>query len=204
MLMTCLTTRTMMLLSLFLAALGLMGGDVLAQGDARPLQVAATVPELGSLVRAIGGDQVTVTVFAKGTEDSHFVEAKPSFIKTLSQVDLFIQIGMENEAGWAPVLLQNARNSRVLPGARGFVDASAAIVPLDVPTGQVDRSLGDVHPAGNPHYLLDPVNGLKVARLIRDKLIELRPERRPSFAQRYAAFRQRLGVSLVGGGVAQK
>jgi ABC-type Zn uptake system ZnuABC Zn-binding protein ZnuA len=194
----------MMLLSLFLAALGLMGGDVLAQGDTQPLQVAATVPELGSLVREIGGDQVAVTVFAKGTEDSHFVEAKPSFIKTLSQADLFIQIGMENEAGWVPVLLQNARNNRVLPGARGFLDASAAIVPLDVPTGQVDRALGDVHAAGNPHYLLDPVNGLKVARLIRERLIELRPERRHAFEQRYDVFRQRLGVALVGETLAQK
>lgn len=188
MLTICLTTQTMMRLSLFLGVLGLMSGDVLAQGDARPLHVAATVPELGSLVREIGGDQVTV----------------PSFIKTLSQADLFIEVGMENEAGWAPVLLQNARNSRVLPGARGFVDASAAIVPLDVPTGPVDRSLGDVHPAGNPHYLLDPVNGLKAARLIREKLIELRPERRPFFTQRYDAFRQRLGVALVGETLAQK
>jgi ABC-type Zn uptake system ZnuABC Zn-binding protein ZnuA len=194
-----------MLLSLLLtSSLGLVAENALAQGDARPLQVAATVPELGSLVREIGGDQVTVTVFAKGTEDSHFVEAKPSFIKTLSQADLFIQIGMENETGWAPVLLQNARNNRILPGARGFLETATAIVPVDVPTGQVDRSLGDVHPAGNPHYLLDPVNGLKVARLIRDKLIELRPERRPSFERRYDAFRQGLGVALVGEALAQK
>ena len=197
-------TGERMLLSLVLTSLGLLAANALAQGDARPLQVAATIPELGSLVREIGGDQVTVTVFAKGTEDPHFVEAKPSFIKTLSQADLFLQMGLELEMGWAPVLLQNARNSRIVPGARGFVDASAAIVPLDVPTGQVDRSLGDVHAAGNPHYLLDPVNGLKVARLIRDKLIELRPERRPSFEQRYDAFRQRLGVALVGEALAQK
>jgi ABC-type Zn uptake system ZnuABC Zn-binding protein ZnuA len=202
--LTCLTTHPMMLLSLCLAALGLMGGDVLAQGDARPLHVAATVPELGSLVREIGGDQVTVTVFAKGTEDSHSVEAKPSFIKVLSQCDLYVQMGMELEMGWAPVLLQNARNGRVLPGTRGYLDASTAIAPVDVPTGPVDRSMGDVHPAGNPHYLLDPVNGLKVARLIRDRLIELRPERRPSFEQRYDAFRQRLGVALVGEALAQK
>jgi ABC-type Zn uptake system ZnuABC Zn-binding protein ZnuA len=193
-----------MLASLLVAMLPLIGGNALAQGDARPLQVAATVPDLGSLVREIGGDQVTVTIFAKGTEDAHFVEAKPSFIKTLSQADLFIEVGMELEAGWAPVLLQNARNSRILPGTRGFLDASLAIVPLDVPTGQVDRSQGDVHSAGNPHYLLDPVNGLKVARLIRDKLIELRPERRPFFEQRYDAFRQRLGVALVGETLTQK
>ena len=204
MLMRRLTSPAMMLVSLLAATLVLIGGNALAQGPAQPLRVAATVPELGSLMREIGGDQVTVTVFAKGTEDSHFVEAKPSFIKTLSEADLFLQMGLELEMGWAPVLQQNARNAKVLPGARGFLDASAAIVPLDVPTGQVDRSLGDVHPAGNPHYLLDPVNGLKVARLIRERLIELRPEQRPSFEQRYDAFRQRLGVALVGEALAQK
>ena len=172
------------------------GGEVaLAQGDAQPLQVAVTVPELGSLIREIGGDQVAVTVFAKGTEDAHFVEAKPSFIKTLSTADLFIQMGMELEMGWASALQQNARNSRILPGARGFLDASAAIVPLDMPIGPVDRSLGDVHPAGNPHYLLDPVNGLKVARLIQARLIELRPDRRHAFEQRYAVS-ARLGGRL--------
>jgi zinc/manganese transport system substrate-binding protein len=110
-------TRTMMLMSLLLAPLGLIGGDALAQGAARPLQVVATVPDLGSLVTEIGGDQVSVTVLAKGTEDAHFVEAKPSFIKTLSGADLFVQMGMEMEMGWAPVLLQNARNARVSGGA---------------------------------------------------------------------------------------
>jgi zinc/manganese transport system substrate-binding protein len=204
MLMRRLTSPAMMLVSLLAATLVPIGGNALAQGAAQPLRVAATVPELGSLVREISGDQVTVTVFAKGTEDAHFVEAKPSFIKTLSEADLFLQMGLELEMGWAPVLQQNARNAKVLPGARGFVDASAAIVPLDVPTGQVDRSQGDVHPAGNPHYLLDPVNGLKVARLIRDRLIELRPDKRHAFEQRYDAFRQRLGVALVGEALAQK
>src|SRR5919109_1753657 len=187
MLKRCVRTLALMLLSLLMASLGLPGGDALAQGDARPLQVAVTVPDLGSLVREIGGDQIVVTVFAKGTEDPHFVEAKPSFIKTLSTADLFIQMGMELEMGWAPALQQNARNARVLPGARGFLDASAAITPLEIPSGPVDRSLGDVHPAGNPHYLLDPINGLRVGRLIRDKLIELRPERQRYFEERYAS-----------------
>src|SRR6266545_4108477 len=112
----CPRTHAMMLLSLLVALLSLMAGNALAQGDARPLQVAVTVPELGSLVREIGGDQVAVTVFAKGTEDAHFVEAKPSFIKTLSEADLFIQMGMELELGWAPLLQQNARNAKVLRG----------------------------------------------------------------------------------------
>jgi ABC-type Zn uptake system ZnuABC Zn-binding protein ZnuA len=204
MLTRCHRFQTMMLVSLLVASLGLIGGNALAQGDSRPLHVAVTVPDLGSLVQEIGGDQVAVTVFAKGTEDAHFIEAKPSFIKTLSEADLFVEMGMEMEMGWAPVLQQNARNANVLPGARGFLDASTAITPLDVPSGPVDRSMGDVHPAGNPHYLLDPINGLRVARLLRDKLIELRPERREYFDGRYANFRQRLGAALVGEALAKK
>jgi ABC-type Zn uptake system ZnuABC Zn-binding protein ZnuA len=204
MLTRCCRTHATMLLSLLVASLGLISGNVLAQGDARPLQVAVTVPDLGSLVREIGGDQVAVTVFAKGTEDPHFVEAKPSFIKTLSEADLFVEGGMEGEMGWAPPLLQNARNANVLPGARGFLDASTAITPMDMPTGPVDRSMGDVHPAGNPHYLPDPINGLRVARLIRDKLTELRLERQRYFEERYAGFRQRLGAALVGEALAKK
>jgi ABC-type Zn uptake system ZnuABC Zn-binding protein ZnuA len=204
MLTRCRRIQTMMLVSLLVASLGLIGGKALAQGDARPLQVAVTVPDLGSLVREIGGDQVAVTVFAKGTEDAHFIEAKPSFIKALSEADLFIQNGMELEMGWAPTLQQNARNAKILPGARGFLDASTAITPLEVPSGPVDRAMGDVHPAGNPHYLLDPINGLRVARLIRAKLVELRPERREYFDGRYATFRQRLGAALVGDALAKK
>jgi ABC-type Zn uptake system ZnuABC Zn-binding protein ZnuA len=199
-----LSTQAMTLLSLLVAPLGLICGNALAQGNVQPLQVAATVPELGSLVREIGGDQVAVTVFAKGTEDAHFVEAKPSFIKTLSAADLFVETGMELELGWAPLLQQNARNAKVLPGAPGFIDASVVITPLEVPGGPVDRSMGDVHPAGNPHYLLDPINGLRVARLIRDKLSELRPERQKYFEERYADFRQRLGAALVGAVLAKK
>jgi ABC-type Zn uptake system ZnuABC Zn-binding protein ZnuA len=204
MLTRCQRAHAVMLLRLLVAWLCLSGGHALAQGDAQPLKVAATVPDLGSLVREIGGDQVAVTVFAKGTEDFHSVEAKPSFIKTLSEADLFIQMGMEMEVGWVPVLQQNARNAKVLPGAPGFLDASTVITPLDVPSGPVDRSMGDVHPAGNPHYLLDPINGLRVARLIRGKLIELRPARQTAFDDRYADFRQRLGAALVGDALAKK
>jgi ABC-type Zn uptake system ZnuABC Zn-binding protein ZnuA len=169
-----------------------------------PLQVVATVADLGSLVHAIGGEHVVVTVLAKSAEDPHFVEAKPSFIKTLSQADMYVQVGLEAEIGWAPVLLQQARNARVLPGAPGYVDAATVITPLEVPSGSVDRSMGDVHPFGNPHYLLDPVQGLKVAQLLRDTLTALRPAQRGDFDARYAAFRQRLGAALVGEALAQK
>lgn len=165
---------------------------------AQTLHVCATVPELSSLTREIGGEHVTVSTFAKGTEDPHFVEAKPSFIKTLSACDLYVQGGMELESGWAPVLLQNARNGKILPGAPGYVDASVVIAPLEVPTTPVDRSMGDVHPLGNPHYLSDPLNGLKVAALLRDKLGELQPANAQYFSNRYVNFRQRVGTALVG------
>src|SRR4030067_137502 len=111
---------------------------------------------------------------------------------------------MELEIGYAPDLLQNARNSRVLIGAPGFVDCSKVITPMEIPTGIVDRSMGDVHPLGNPHYLLDPLNGLVVARLIRDRLIELRPEKKQFFEARYAMLYRKIGEALVGEKLARK
>jgi len=168
------------------------------------LNVVATVPELGSLAREIGGNQVDVTVLAKGTEDAHFVEAKPSFVKAVNQADVFIQMGMEMEVGWAPVLLQQSRNPKVQPGRPGFIDAAKVISPLGVPISPIDRSMGDVHAAGNPHYLLDPMRGLQVAQYIRDRFTTLRPAQQALFAQRYADFRQRLGHALVGGELANQ
>lgn len=172
--------------------------------DARPLRVAATVPELGSLVREIGGDQVVVTVFAKPTEDPHFIEARPSYIKAVSEADLFVQLGMDMEIGYASILLGNSRNAAVLTGGRGFVDASVVIEPMDIPAGPINRSMGDVHLAGNPHYLLDPLNGLRVATLLRDKLTDLRPSKKEYFDQRYVDFRNRLGAAMVGEKLAAK
>lgn len=168
------------------------------QVSAETLKVCATVPELGGLVKAVGGDLVAVTVFAKGTEDPHFLDARPSFIKSLSNADAFVQVGLDLETAWAPLLLRSSRNSRIQPGQAGFIDASQAIEPLDIPTGTVDRSMGDVHPQGNPHYLTDPLNGLKVAALLRDRLTILQPSSRPVFARNYELFRKHLGEAVVG------
>jgi ABC-type Zn uptake system ZnuABC Zn-binding protein ZnuA len=175
-----------------------------AIAHAAPLNVCATVPDLGSLVRRVGGPEVTVTVFAKATEDSHFVEPKPSFVVRLRDADLLVLVGLDLEVGWLPKLVETARNANILPGARGYVDASVAVDPIGAPAGPVDRSMGDVHPLGNPHYLTDPLNGLKVAALIRDKLTELRPGSRSVFGQRFADFRQHLGVAMVGEALATK
>jgi ABC-type Zn uptake system ZnuABC Zn-binding protein ZnuA len=183
--------------SLVLAALLLVLHDAGA-ARAAALRVAATVTDLGSLTEVVGGEAVSVTVFAKGPQDAHFIEPRPSFIRALHDADLYIQIGMDLEIGWAPVLLRSARNANVLPGAPGYLDASTAIQPLEIPTGAVDRSMGDVHPYGNPHYLTDPVNGLRVARLIRDKLIELHPPGAEGFRGRYRGFEREIAASLVG------
>lgn len=190
------------LLAAALAAAAVTTGGV--AGAATPLRICATIPDLGSLAAAVGGDRVTVTVFAKGPEDPHFVEAKPGFVKELSRTDLFVQVGMELEIGWAPVLLQNARNARILSGARGFLDASQAVAAMEVPSGPLDRSMGDVHPRGNPHYLLDPLNGLRVAALIRDRLAELQPDRAAEFSERYGQLRSKIAVALVGEKLAAK
>jgi len=180
---------------------GAAAGDVAA---AAPLKICATIPDLGSLAEAVGGDAVTVSVFAKGTQDAHFVEARPSFITLLHEADVFVQVGLEFESGYAPLLLRQARNAKLLAGQPGFIDAAQAIVPMEVPAGIVDRSLGDVHAFGNPHYLLDPLNGVRVARLIADRLGTLRPERRAYFEDRYARFSARIGAALVGEPLAAK
>ena len=185
-----------------LAALAcLLAGAALA---ADPLRVCATVPELGSLAKEVGGAEVVVTVFTKGTESPHFTVPKPSFVKALNTCHAYAQIGMELEIGWAPPLLQSARNAAIMPSGAGFIDASQAIAALGVPSGEIDRSMGDVHPGGNPHYLLDPMNGLRVAALLRDRFTALRPEAGEYFAARYADFRARLGAGLVGEALARK
>jgi ABC-type Zn uptake system ZnuABC Zn-binding protein ZnuA len=171
---------------------------------APPLKVCATVPDLGDLARTIGGDRVSVTVFVKGTEDPHFLEAKPSFIKAASEADVLVFVGMELEMGWVPPILANCRNDRIQPGAPGSIDVSTVITPLELPSGPVDRSMGDVHSAGNPHYLTDPLNGLKAARLIADRLGALRPADRAGFDARYSAFKDKLCAALVGETLARK
>jgi ABC-type Zn uptake system ZnuABC Zn-binding protein ZnuA len=188
--------------AVFAALLGITLG--VRAAAAEPLPVCATVPELGAIVRAVGGDQVAVEVFTKPTEDPHFTPARPSLIKSLNACALLVQIGMDLEIGWLPRLLENARNPAVLPGGAGFLDTATTIAPLDAPTGKVNRSMGDVHPFGNPHYLADPVNGLLVAAAVRAKLVALRPASQTYFEERLAAFQKELATALVGAPLAAK
>lgn len=165
---------------------------------AKPLRVVTTTPDLADLARAVGGDAVDVKSLTKGPQDVHFVEPRPSFVSDLHRADILVQLGMDLEIGWLPAVLTAARNDEVIPGGRGAIDASAAIEPLEVPTGRVDRSAGDVHPRGNPHYLTDPLNGLAVARLLRDRFADLRPDDAARFAAGYAKLAKRIVTALVG------
>lgn len=175
-----------------------------ASAQSGPLKVCCSTPDLGAIAMAIGGDDVSVTTFTKGTEDPHFVEAKPGFVKALATADFFVVTGLELEIGWAPRLQLSARNERIQAGGSGYVDASSVIKPLNVPVGTVDRSMGDIHAGGNPHFLSDPISGLKVAALLRDKFAAALPAKKEAFASRYGTFRERLGVALVGETLAKK
>jgi ABC-type Zn uptake system ZnuABC Zn-binding protein ZnuA len=169
---------------------------VAALGAARPaaaaVQVVTTTADLEALAREIGGDRVTVTGLAKGYQDPHFVDPKPSFILAVSRADLLIVVGRELEIGWLPPLINSSRNAKIRPGSPGYLDASLNVKILEIPTGQITRAMGDVHPSGNPHYWLEPDNGRRIAQAIRDKLSELAPADRAYFAQRYTDFDSRL------------
>jgi ABC-type Zn uptake system ZnuABC Zn-binding protein ZnuA len=168
---------------------------------AKPLRVVATTPDLADLARSVGGDAVDVTSLTKGPQDVHFVEARPSFVTALHRADALVLMGMELEIGWLPAVLRSARNPEVSSG-RGYIDASVAIEPLEVPTTRVDRSLGDVHVRGNPHYLTDPLNGLAVAGLLRERFTELRPSDAARFEAGYAKLASRIVTALVGAQIA--
>jgi zinc/manganese transport system substrate-binding protein len=168
-----------------------------AAADGEPIRVVATLPDLGDLATRVGGEEVAVTVLVKGPQDAHFLEPRPSFVRALHEADLFVLNGMELEVGWVPPLLQSARNPKILPGAPGYVDASRAITPIEVPAA-VSRAMGDVHPQGNPHYLTDPCNGVRVAALLRDRLAERDPAHAAGFAERYRTFAEELAGRLVG------
>ena len=156
------------------------------------LTVITTTEDLAAIAREVGGDRITVESMARGYQDPHFVEAKPSFILKLQKADLLIAVGRELEVGWLPPLVQQSRNRKIQPGADGYLDASAQARILDIPTGQITRAMGDVHPQGNPHYWLDPENGKLIARSIADKLSQLQPGDRAYFDQRSSDFSARV------------
>jgi len=175
-----------------LALFVLLASQAFAQSK---LTVVTTTEDLASIGREVGGDRVTIESIARGYQDPHFVEAKPSFILKLQRADLLVAVGRELEIGWLPPLIQQSRNGKIQPGAAGYLDASLGATILEIPTGQITRAMGDVHPLGNPHYWLDPENGKRIAKQIADKLSELRPNDRAYFQQQLESFTSRLDAA---------
>ena len=178
-----------------LATAALMATLGAATPPPRKLNVVATTPDLAALATAIGGDAVDVKTLAKPTEDPHFVDAKPSHIVTLNRADVLIDGGAELELGWLPPLLESARNAKIAAGAPGRIVASQGVPMLEVPA-TFDRSRGDVHALGNPHFLIDPVNVKLIVRQIADHLAQVDPANAELFKANLKKFEATLDVKL--------
>lgn len=135
---------------------------VLVFSSQAKINVVATTPDLGSIAKAIGGTEIDLTVLCKPTEDPHFVDPRPSYLVKLNRADVLIEGGAELESGYLPTLLQGARNKKILPGGAGYCSCAEGVSLLEIPT-ELDRSKGDIHARGNPHYLSDPANAIIVA-----------------------------------------
>jgi zinc/manganese transport system substrate-binding protein len=156
------------------------------------LHVVSSIPTLGSLAKEVGGDRIEVESLGKGYQDPHFVEPKPSLMLVLNRADLLLHVGLELEIGWLPPLVLGSRNPKIQAGEPGNLDCSRAIPVLDVPTTKVDRSMGDIHPQGNPHYWLPPGNAKIIAREIAQRLGQIDPDGRALYEKNLAAFNVRV------------
>ena len=156
------------------------------------LNVITATQDLASIAAEIGGDRITVESIAKGYQDPHFVEPKPSFLLKLRKADLLMVVGLQLEIGWLPPLITQSGNSKIQVSNAGYLDLSQYCEILEIPTTQVTRAMGDVHPLGNPHYWLNPKNGGRIAKAVQNKLSEMRPGDSAYFAERYADFDKRL------------
>lgn len=160
------------------------------------LNVVASLPDFGAIAEEIGGKLVKVTTIARGSEDPHFVDARPSFVRVLNKADLLIESGAELEAGWLPTLVTAARNAKIQGTRQGHLVLAPSVKLIDVPTGPVDRSMGDVHPTGNPHFWLDPRNGKIIAQRIATALAELDPKNASVYHKNRIAFESKIDSKL--------
>jgi zinc/manganese transport system substrate-binding protein len=174
------------------ALLFLLSLLAIASPAAAKLRVVSSLQDFASIAGAVGGDRVETFALAKGYQDPHFVDAKPSFILQLSRADLLIVAGLELEIGYLPPLIDQSRNDKTHPGNPGYLDASIGCDILQRPTTQVTRAMGDVHPYGNPHYWTDPDNGRVIARSIAARLSEIDPSGKATYEKNLAAFEERL------------
>jgi ABC-type Zn uptake system ZnuABC Zn-binding protein ZnuA len=162
------------------------------------LKVVTSTTDLYDIAKSVGGDRISASHIGEGYQDPHFIEAKPSFVLQLRNADVWAFVGLDLEIGWMPLLLDGARNPKIRQGGSGYLDASTAIHVLDTPQGNVDRSMGDVHPLGNPHYWLDPENGRRIARMFQAKFSQLDPKNAAAYASNEKAFETRLNAAEQG------
>lgn len=160
------------------------------------LRVVATTQNLAALAEVVGGGHVEVQSLTLGTRDPHFASAKPSMIRKVFRANLLLVIGADMEIGWLPPLLKSARNSRVQPGSPGYLDLSSTVPLLGRTGGPVSRAMGDVHAKGNPHYWLDPTNGIRMAQAIATRLSELDPGHKDEYEQRLGVFLKTMDIKL--------
>ena len=186
------------------AALGVVIAPVSAEVQERGTAVSRSAPALNvvtsttdlyDIARTVGGSRISVVHISEGYQDPHFVDPKPSFILRLRKADVFAFVGLDLEIGWMNLLLDGAKNARIRPGGQGYLDVSQVIPVLDVARGNVDRSQGDVHPRGNPHYWLDPANGRRIARLFRDRFVQLDPAGKAQYDRGLADFTATLNAA---------
>ena len=173
-------------------------GTAAATAVPAQLRVVTSTTDLYDIAKAVGGDKIDAAHIGEGYQDPHFIEAKPSFVLKLQHADVWAFVGLDLEIGWMPLLLDGARNPRIALGGSGYLDVSRAMPVIDIPRGAVDRSQGDVHPSGNPHYWLDPENGRRMARLFLAKFSELDPTNAAQFTANEHAFEERLGAAEKG------
>jgi zinc/manganese transport system substrate-binding protein len=163
--------------------------------EAQPIRVITTTPELADMTKQIGRELVDAESLTRGVEFMHAVPVKPSFVPKLNRANLLAHMGLDLEVSWLPALLETAHNPKISPGQPGNIDCSTGVSVLDVPRS-IDRSEGDVHPKGNPHYNLDPLNGKIMARNIAEGLARNYPQHRPVFEKNLAAYLAELDKAI--------
>ncbi len=160
------------------------------------LNVITTTQDLAVLTMEVGKGRVKVKSLTHGSQDVHFIEPKPSMILAAKRADMLVLVGADLEIGWLPVLVKSARNRKISTGSKGYLDSSTAVNLIGKPTGIIDRSMGDVHPQGNPHYLLNPINGIKVAKFISKRLSEIDPSGSEVYKSNFELFKKKLLIKF--------
>ena len=198
-----------MVLSLFLVGCGGPETESAHEGEAHaeglPCVIVSTTDLMG-IVEAVAGDLVELHCFGKGNQDPHSLDILPSYVREMNDADLWIQVGNDIEAAWYSDLMANVKNTKIAEGADGFIDTSDLVMPLVGAVGSVTgvgHSSG-LHPAGNPHYLLDPIEGIRAAKLVADRLSVIMPEQKGVLQQNYDSFRKQLAEALIGAALAER